>query len=215
MERSDLIYPQNNSFRQYQDLSGFWDFCLDPKDRGFSEGWPEGIPNDRRVAVPASWNEQFQDTRDYLGPAWYQTRFDLPWGFRNKNLALRFGSVNYMAQVWLNGVKLGEHEGGHLPFLLEATQNLKPKDNLLVVRVEGLLAPDRVPPGNVPPDPKDRFNNFFNPPASFDFFPFCGIHRPVLLVATPQECIQDITVKTDIVGKTGKVSVDLVTGFSP
>lgn len=209
-----MIYPQNNSFRQFQDLSGFWDFRLDPKDSGLSKGWSKGFPQDRLIAVPSSWNDQYQDTRDYLGPAWYQTRFDLPWGFKDKHLSIRFGSVNYLAQVWLNGTKLGEHEGGHLPFVLETTPHLKPKDNLLVVRVEGLLAPNRVPPGNVPPDPKDRFNNFFNPPASFDFFPYCGIHRPVLLVATPQTSIQDITVITDISGKTGAVKVEVATDSS-
>lgn len=208
-----MIYPQNNPFRQFKDLSGFWDFHLDPADKGLAQGWAKGFPPDRLIAVPSSWNEQFEDTRDYLGPAWYQTRFDLPWGFKDKNLSLRFGSVNYLAQVWLNGVKLGEHEGGHLPFVLEATAHLKPKDNLLVVRVEGLLAPDRVPPGKVPADPRDRFNNFFNPPASFDFFPYCGIHRPVLLTATPAESIQDVTVTTEIDGQTGKVKVELFTGF--
>ena len=202
-----MLYPQDNPFRQYQDLSGIWDFRLDPDDQGLSKGWEEGFPKDRFIAVPSSWNEQFQDTRDYLGPAWYQTRFDLPWGFKDKRLALRFDSVNYLAQVWLNGVKWGEHEGGHLPFVLEATPPLKPKDNLLVVRVEGLLAPDRVPPGDIPRDLKDVFNNLFHPPTSFDFFPFCGIQRPVLLTALPQESIQDVTVTTEMTGKTGKVRV--------
>jgi beta-glucuronidase len=67
------------------------------------------------VAVPASWNEQFAGMRDYLGPAWYRTGFALPWGWSGKRVRLRFGSVNYLADVWLNGAYLGRHEGGHLP----------------------------------------------------------------------------------------------------
>jgi beta-glucuronidase len=107
----------------------------------------------------------------------------------------------------LNGKKLGSHEGGHLPFEFEITRFQKKGPNRLVVRVEGLLRPDRVPPGNIPYDPKDAFNNQFNPPASFDFFPYCGIQRPVWLYTIPKEAIQDVMVATDIRRKEGRVRV--------
>jgi hypothetical protein len=42
--------------------------------------------------------------------AWYATTFDVP--VLNVVTRLRFNSVNYLAEVWLNGVRLGEHEGG-------------------------------------------------------------------------------------------------------
>lgn len=192
-----MLSPQSNSFRQILDLSGFWDFRFDPQERGLDAGWAEGFADASPIAVPASWNDQFAYERDYLGPAWYQTRFDLPWGWEHKRVLLRFGSVNYLAQVWLNGMFLGQHEGGHLPFEFDVTPYLRREDNLLVVRVEGYLAPDRVPPGNVPSDPLDNFGSTNYPPTSFDFFPYCGIHRPVLLYAVPHEGIGDITVITE------------------
>src|SRR5208282_2914784 len=55
--------------------------------------------------------------------------------------------------------------------------------------------------------PRDSFANSFNPPASFDFFPFCGIQRPVQLFSFPSQSIQDITVTTELAGKTGRVRV--------
>jgi len=203
------MYPQNNAFRQYFDLSGFWDFRFDPDDQGQAAGWGEGFSGGQPLAVPASWNDQlFGDSdRDNLGPAWYQTTFNLPWGFAGQKLALRFGSVNYIADVWLNGVSLGRHEGGHMAFTFDATPLLAQSDNRLVVRVDGRLAPDRVPPGNIPPDPKDGFGTRSLPDASFDFFPFCGIQRPVLLVATPHESIVDVTVIPDIQGDAGHLQV--------
>jgi beta-glucuronidase len=200
-----MIYPQNNNFRQARDLSGRWDFRMDPDDHGLKKGWGKGFARDRKIIVPASWNDQFKDTRDFLGPAWYQTRFNVPQGFRAGKIFIRFGSVNYLAEVWFNGKKLGAHEGGHLPFVLEATRFIKKKDNLLVVRVDGRLALDHVPPGNVPADTKDAFGNTFDPPASFDFFPYCGIQRPVILFTTPRQSIRDLTVVTDIKGRQGKV----------
>src|SRR5262249_32392067 len=49
---------------------------------------------------------------------------------------LHFGAVDYHATVWLNGQLLGEHEGGYLPFELDATAALRhDRPNELVVRV--------------------------------------------------------------------------------
>src|SRR5690349_21114077 len=79
VSRGVALYPRINSFRQVVELGGFWDFRhdLDPGSRESAGGFPGGRP----IAVPASWNDQFHDLRDFLGPAWYQTRFDLPSGF--------------------------------------------------------------------------------------------------------------------------------------
>ncbi len=204
-----MLYPQMNSFRQFLDLSGFWDFRFDPEKTGEAQGWSGGFENARPIAVPASWNDQFEDGRDNLGPAWYQTRFDLPWGWREKRIFIRFNSVNYIAAVWLNGEPLGGHEGGHLPFEFEITARVRPESNLLVVRVDGELAFDRVPPGNIAGGEGDFFSshgaNF--PQAQFDFFPFCGIQRPVLLYAVPHEAVRDLTIVTDLIGAGGRVQV--------
>jgi beta-glucuronidase len=204
-----MLYPQFNRFRQLHDLSGFWDFCFDPDRIGEAQGWAGGFNHGRPIAVPASWNDQFEDGRDYLGPAWYHTSFDLPWGWQDKQLFVRFGSVNYLASVWLNGTHLGAHEGGHLPFEFEITTLAKPEGNRLVVRVDGELAYDRVPPGNVTGEAEDFFlshgGNY--PQAQFDFFPFCGIQRPVLLYAVPRQALRDLTVVTELAGATGRVQV--------
>ena len=206
-----MLYPQSNQFRQYIDLSGFWDLRFDPEGEGHAAGWPDGFSDGRSAAVPASWNDQFEDGRDYLGGTWYQTSFDLPWGWdpARQHIRIRFGSVNYSAEVWLNGARLGAHEGGHLPFEFDLTPLVRREANKLVVCVEGELAPDRVPPGNVQPNPSDSFGNTSFPNTAFDFFPFCGIHRPVLLYTIPSEGITDLTIVSEIAGREGRVRVHL------
>jgi beta-glucuronidase len=204
-----MLYPQSNRFRQIFDLSGFWEIRFDSENAGEALGWEAGFLDGRPIAVPASWNEQFADLRDYLGTAWYQTRFELPGRSKTQKNFLRFGSVNYLADVWLNGFRLGCHEGGHLPFEFDVTSMLREDDNLLVLRVDGSLAPDRVPPGNVPRDPMDRFPELNYPDGSFDFFPYCGIHRPVLLYSKHEAGISDLTVKTDVEGDTGLVHIQV------
>jgi beta-glucuronidase len=205
-----MLYPQSNPFRQTHDLSGFWELRFDPHNEGHQTGWAGGFTGGRPVAVPASWNEQFEDNRDYFGKTWYQTRFSLPWGWQGQErLYIRFGSVSYAAEVWLNGTRLGTHEGGHLPFEFNLAPHIQPEDNLLVVCVEGEPAPDRVPPGNVPQVPIDTFVEAKFPDVAYDFFPFCGIHRPVLLYTAPALGLADFTVITDIAGPDGHVSVKL------
>ena len=140
---------------------------------------------------------------------WYRTDFDLPWGFAEKRLQLRFDSVNYLAEAWLNGQPLGLHEGGHLPFAFDISPYVRPERNRLVLRVDGRLGFEHVPPGNVTGGPQDFFpthgGNF--PQAQFDFFPYCGIQRPVWLVACPPESLQDIAVKTELSGSRAQVRV--------
>jgi len=206
-----MLFPQSNSYRQTIELPDFWELRFDPDDTGLDENWPLGFDSGRPVAVPASWNDQFEEGRDFLGPAWYQTSFDLPWGWDGKRIVLRFGSVNYLAEVWLNGQPLGSHEGGHLPFEFNVTERVKLSGNQLVVRVDGRLAFDRVPPGNVTGDLADFFPGHVgnHPQAQFDFFPYCGIQRPVLLYTTPINHLHDITVQTNVEGADGSVYVQV------
>jgi beta-glucuronidase len=203
-----MLYPQSNAFRQSIALSDLWDFRADPEGTGEAAGWGKGFSDGQPITVPGSWNEQLAEVYNYWGDAWYQTRFALPWGWRDKRIRVRFGSVNYLADVWLNGVKLGQHEGGHLPFDFDVTPCLKDEENRLVVRVNGDLRPERVPPGNVPDDRLDSFVHTDQYPRnSYDFFPFCGIHRPVLLYAVSPQAINDLAVATTMGGSDGLVHV--------
>lgn len=199
-----MLYPQTNTFRQMIDLSGFWRIQFDPDDQG---GFQSGFEGGEIIAVPASWNDQINERRDYLGTAWYQTSFALPWGWRGQRIFVRFNSVNYMAEAWLNGVRLGGHEGGHLPFAFDITDHVRDEDNVLVVRVNGHLAPENVPPGGLAGRAGVSFGRADYPDTNFDFFPFCGIQRPVLLYTTPQTAINDVTVVTEIEGTSGIVHV--------
>ncbi len=113
-----MLYPQTNTKRQMIDLSGFWGIRFDTDDTGH---FGTGFDTNEIIAVPASWNDQLNERRDYFGTAWYQTSFSLPWGWRGQRIFVRFNSVNYLAEVWLNGERIGEHEGGHLPFAFDIT----------------------------------------------------------------------------------------------
>jgi hypothetical protein len=92
------------------------------------------------INVPSPWqaDERF---RDLIGEAWYQREFEIPadWLRSGRVLVLGFGAVDYYAEVWLNGVRVGAHEGGYLPFELDITDAAHPGMNTLTVRVDDPL----------------------------------------------------------------------------
>ena len=67
---------------------------------------------------------------------WYRVHFTVPDTWSGESVMLKFGSVNYLADVWLNGTYLGYHEGGVTPFAFDPGSALVPgEDNVLAVRV--------------------------------------------------------------------------------
>lgn len=179
--------PQTNAYRTAVDLSGTW--LLQFGDGSCQGGVRNGIP----VGVPGSWNDQLPGARDELGPAWYERRFETP-PLAGGEAAIRFGSICYAAQVWLNGTWLGGHEGGHLPFAVPCTNALTDGENVLVVRVDGRLGRDQVPPGLVPKE--QTHGRSFHPDVPYDFFPYAGIHRRAELVITPRDGIRELRLDT-------------------
>jgi len=200
------LYPQQNAHRNLFDLGGLWSFQLDPQEIGEKDGWFSGLPAPRNIAVPASWNEQFEDTRDYLGVAWYLRRIVVPPAWRGQQIMLRFGSATYAAKVWIAGKPVGSHLGGHLPFEFDISALVSwDSATTVAVQVENKPSPTRVPPAAT--NPGTTANTF--PDVTYDFFPYCGLDRPVLLYCVPPLHIADVTVATSIDGGDGVVDVTI------
>lgn len=198
------LFPQQNDLRNTMNLSGIWKFKKDSTGVGEAEQWYNGLKETVPMAVPGSWNEQYEDIRDYLGIAWYEQNTFVPKTWNGQKICLRFGSANYAAKVWVNGTLLGIHEGGHLPFVFDITALVKwDAPNRITVQVENILKPTRVPVGGLPPG--GMFSN--NPASNFDFFPYCGLQRPAWLYSIPKNAISDITVNTTLQSTEGTVQI--------
>ena len=186
-----------------QSLAGSWLLARDPHNIGRENNWCRSAQSGARPArVPGIIHEVFPD---YHGVVWYWVSFQpirLP-AVHERSL-LRFGAVDYLAEVWLNGVPVGGHEGGETPFTLDATAALKPGENLLAVRV---LNPTDDPIDGITLAETPRRNKFvkeFRPGSSYDYG---GILLPVDLLTVPSVRISDVFVRGDI--ETGKVRVTI------
>jgi len=199
------LFPQQNDFRNTLNLSGIWKFKKDSLGVGEKEKWFNGLTGIRSIAVPGSWNDQFEDMHDYLGITWYETETYIPEGWKGQRIFIRVGAATYAAKIWINGVPLGWHEGGQLPFAFEINPLVKWKaNNRITIQVENILKPSRVPTGGAV-----ETSFFHNTPASnYDFFPYSGLNRAVWLYTIPvKTSISDMVIRTGFQGTDGSMEV--------
>jgi beta-glucuronidase len=200
------LFPQQNETRNAINISGIWKFKKDENNAGEKEQWYNGLINSVSIAVPGSYNEQLEEMRDYLGLVWYEQTAFIPKSWTGQKIFLRIGSANHAAKVWVNGVAVGKHDGGSLPFAFDVSSYVALNaNNRITIQTENILKPGRVPTGGSTSN--TMFSN--NPKTNYDFFPYAGLQRAVWLYSTPKNAITDVTVTTNINGADGEVIVTI------
>ena len=201
-----MIRPQRNTCRQFDDLSGIWRIAF---DEGGDADWSDGIPADRAlaIAVPGSWNEQLAEAgyMNFCGAGWLETEIFLPATAEGRELALHFGSVDFYGEVWLDGHHLGTSSAPMLPFeVLVPEQLATGRRAQLVVRVDAQLHADEATQGITQATYAEerRPRDEYLPAVRFDFFPYGGINRPVLLVERPAQGLTGWRATCDLTGVT-------------
>lgn len=164
--------------------TGYYDYRWQPRDRSrnpsresyFMDATPRD-PSERleynfdqspSIQVPGDWNTQMKELYYYEGTVWYRKKFALDALTDGERAFVHFGAVNYRADVYLNGRKLGTHFGGFTPFSFEATEHLSEENNSLVVRVDNKRYKEAVPTLNT------------------DWWNYGGLTRDVKIVTVPK-----------------------------
>ena len=107
----------------------------------------------------------------YMGPSWYRREFKVAKTEKGKRFFVKFEAASSVADVYINGKKLGQHKGAFTAFCYELTDHIKfDKPNVMAVRVSNAYREDV-------------------PPLSGDFNLFGGIYRPVHFFSTAKTCI--------------------------
>ena len=116
-------------------ITSTWYFQMDNDKIGIDEQWfaANYISTDaQQVTLAYNWEQIIG--AEYDGWGWYFTEFDFHGRFRNA--ALSFTGVDDNAIVWLNGKKVGEHQGANEPFRLDVTRFIQTGKNKLAVLVD-------------------------------------------------------------------------------
>ena len=130
-------------------LDDHWLFRLDPNDEGLAGGWAAQADTTgwSPVTLPNAWNAgDDSDASMAGGVGWYRRDLRLPSRPRGARWIVRFESVNYLAQVFLNGRLVAQHEAASIPFEVPLTR-LRRGVNHLVVRVDSRRNRFSLPPG--------------------------------------------------------------------
>lgn len=200
---------QNVYARNTTTLNGYWQTIIDPFDAGYYDyrlGFNQyGFFKNRQqksksdlleytfstaeqLSVPGDWNTQGDRYFFYEGSIWYKKDFTYS-KKANTKLYLYFGAVNYQANVFLNGERIGDHVGGFTPFHYDITDKLKEGNNFVVLRVNNERHLDAVPTVNS------------------DWWNYGGITRDVMLVETPAASVDDYLLQLP------KGKYDRITGY--
>jgi beta-glucuronidase len=185
-------------------LNGTWNYIVDPYETGYynyryqpydqlskknNSAFYNNYHTDNKMElveydfdksptlkIPGDWNSQKEKLFYYEGTIWFKRSFDYTLS-NNNRLFVYFGAINYKAEVYLNGIKLGTHEGGFTPFNFEVTSIVKSKDNYLVVKVDNKRFKEAIPTINT------------------DWWNYGGITRDVKLIEEPSTFIKDYSIQ--------------------
>ena len=99
-------------------LEGKWEILVDPTaDWRTAPGW-------RPIDVPSNW--EMKGFRAASGTAVMRRTLDLPDSWRGKTIKLRADGIYSRCEAWLNGIRVGSHDGGATPVELDLTGAARP-----------------------------------------------------------------------------------------
>lgn len=171
-----------------RDSIGYQNLLIEAQGRhsaGYDDnGWEDKI----LPAVENQMNPYPTVPEYYQDGVWYRKNFSVPDSLNGKFIKLIFYSVNYVADVWVNDVYVGYHEGGYTPFAFDVSEFLNyGGNNVIAVRVD---------------NPAWGTRNDIVPYTECDWFNYTGIiHDVYLEISEPVSVIRADVVPLDINGQ--------------
>ena len=180
----------------YENLNGPWEFSY-----GKVYGRENVALNDFIIEVPFCPESELSGVHntDFITDCVYSRLIDVQENDLSGRLVLHFGAVDYKAEVYVNGVKAGEHEGGYTAFEIEITPFVKVGKNRITIAVHDDIN-ENVPSGKQSAK-RESFGCFYTRVT--------GIWQTVWLERTPKAYVKSVKFYPDIIK--GSVKVELIT----
>lgn len=212
----DSVARSAGEGRQTRSLNGVWKFCApmeeleyrheflqdglartrsypaDEPDKNY--GWIERDFDDGvwwDIDIPSSWNVSFPDLWSYEGMGWFRKEVAIPEAWKEKRVVFHSDGANYRTVLYVNGAKVGVHEGGYVAFSFPIHEQLKFGEvNTIAISVDNKSLIDRCP--------MERH----------DWWTHGGLYRPVRLEITDKVFVDDAVVVTDALSDPARVLID-------
>ena len=167
----------------WQNLNGLWNYAILPIGQ-------QPTNFEGQILVPFAVESSLSGVQKRVGKdheLWYHREFNLPSKWKNNRVLLHFGAVDWKADVWVNDIKVGQHQGGYTPFSFDITPALVNGSNSIKVKVW---------------DPTDQGfqprGKQVNDPHGIWYTPVTGIWQTVWLEPVPETYIKDLKITPDI-----------------
>ncbi|MGJ7031545.1 glycoside hydrolase family 2 protein [Niabella hirudinis] len=188
--------PQLTRNNNWKNLNGLWQYTVLPN----SDAGTVPAQYDGNILVPYAIESALSGVGKTVGKdsiLWYNRTIEIPASMRKGRVLLHFGAVDWAAQIYVNGVKTGTHEGGYDPFSIDITDALKKGSKQSVaVRVWD--------PTDDGPQPAGKQ---VKKPHGIWYTPVTGIWQTVWLESVPNTYIQATKQTPDVDRQQLQVSV--------
>jgi hypothetical protein len=183
-------YPRPQLRRErWLNLNGVWQLAVAKKD----EPPPFGKELPERILVPFPVESALSGVMKPAERLWYRRTFTVPAGWARQRVLIHFGAVDWEATVYVNGKKVGTHQGGYDPFTFDVTDFLRPGGPQEII--VGVYDPTD---GGTQPRGKQVLR-----PGGIYYTPTTGIWQTVWLEPVPAVRIERLKIVPAIDGKTG------------
>lgn len=197
-------YPRPQFIREnWMNLNGEWEFEIDNVLSGEAKGWadPHHIFSER-IQVPFCPESKLSGIgcADFMESVWYRRTFRLNKEQVKRRVVLHFGASDYETTVYINGVKVGVHQGGYVSFAFDITKVVREGENVVTVWAKDDVRNSLLPSGKQ----SDRF-------ASYEamYTRTTGIWQTVWLEFTEHVYVRGVRMIPDIQTPAITVQMDL------
>ncbi|HRN55664.1 MAG TPA: glycoside hydrolase family 2 TIM barrel-domain containing protein [Agriterribacter sp.] len=192
-------YPRPQLTRKsWTNLNGRWQYAIVPVAAG--ETTPTAF--DGNILVPYAVESALSGVGRTVGKdsvLWYKRTIEVLPAFRKGKVLLHFGAVDWQCDVYVNGTKVGSHQGGYDPFSFDISAALKKRKlQDIAVRVWD--------PSDDGPQPRGK--QIKNPHGIW-YTPVTGIWQTVWLENVPSTYIASTVQTPDIDNQSLSVKVDV------
>ena len=176
-------YPRPNLVRDsYFNLNGEWECRINESETADSY--------DETIIVPFSPESMLSGVGKIVMPhqrLHYRKKFTLPEGFKKSRVLLHFGAVDQECSVFVNGIRVGGHKGGYLPFHFDITDSLRQGENVLTLSVTDRTEQSPHARGKQKLQKKGKYASLFYTPQS-------GIWKTVWMESVEKAYIEDVRI---------------------
>ena len=176
-------YPRPNLVRDsYFNLNGEWECRINESETADFY--------DETIIVPFSPESMLSGVGKIVIPhqrLHYRKKFTLPEGFKKSRVLLHFGAVDQECSVFVNGIRVGGHKGGYLPFHFDITDSLRQGENVLTLSVTDRTEQSPHARGKQKLQKKGKYASLFYTPQS-------GIWKTVWMESVEKAYIEDVRI---------------------